>query len=64
MPIYKYARFCSIGEVVEMLENTGFAVRAYSSALCQPPSEMPYKEDVHNKLIEGAGFVCILARKF
>ncbi|MBI5213103.1 MAG: class I SAM-dependent methyltransferase [Nitrospirae bacterium] len=62
-PIYKHARFYSIDEVLKMLGETGMAVEAYSSTLCQSPSEKPYKEAVHKGLAEGAGFVCILARK-
>lgn len=62
-PIYKHARFYSIYEVVEMTEKAGMVVHEYSSTLCQPPSEMPYKEAVYNKLLENAGFVCILARR-
>ncbi len=46
-----------------MIEEVGMAAEAYSSTLCQPPSEIPYKEPVSNKLIENAGFVCILAKK-
>ncbi len=62
-PIYKHARFYSVKEVVELTEKAGFAVEAYSSTLCQPPSENLFKETVHSGLVEGAGFVCILARK-
>ncbi|MEW6739697.1 MAG: class I SAM-dependent methyltransferase [Nitrospirota bacterium] len=62
-PIYKHARFYSTDEVVKMVEKTGMAVEAYSSTLCQQPSEMPYKETAHHQLVEGAGFVCTLARK-
>lgn len=62
-PIYKYARFYSINEVVEIIEKAGMAVEAYSSTLCQPPSKIPYEESVHSELIENAGFVCILAKK-
>jgi ubiquinone/menaquinone biosynthesis C-methylase UbiE len=62
-PIYKYARFYSINEVEEMIEKAEMAVEAYSSTLCQLPSQIPYEESVHNELIENAGFVCILARK-
>jgi chromate transport protein ChrA len=62
-PLYGLATFYNIFEVVKMIEKTGMAVEAYSSTLCQPPSEIPYKELVHNELIENAGFVCILARK-
>ena len=62
-PIYKHARFYSIDEVVKMLEKTGMAVEAYSSTLCQPPSEMPYEEAVYKGLVTDAGFICIRARK-
>ena len=62
-PIYKYARFYSINEVVEMINKAEMTVEAYSSILCQSPSQIPYEESVHHELIENAGFVCILARK-
>jgi len=62
-PIYRYAAFYTVYETVKMTEHVGMAVEAYSSTLCQQPSETPYKEPVHNELIENAGFVCILARK-
>jgi len=62
-PIYRYATFYSVYEVSKMIENAGMAVEAYSSTLCQPPSQIPYEEPVHNELIKNAGFVCILARK-
>lgn len=62
-PIYRYATFYSVYDIVKMIEEAGMALEAYSSTLCQPPSEIPYEESVHNELIENAGFVCILARK-
>lgn len=62
-PIYKYARFYSIKDAVKMITKTGMSVHEYSSTLCQPPSETPYKEAAHKGLADGAGFVCILARK-
>ncbi len=60
-PIYKHAKIYNIEEVVEMIKNAGMTVEAYSSALCQKPSERPHKEPVYNGLREGAGFVCIRA---
>ena len=62
-PIYRYATFYSVYEVVKFIEKEEMTVEAYSSTLCQPPSQIPYEESVHNELIENAGFVCILARK-
>lgn len=62
-PIYKHAQFYSTDEVIKMVEKTGMTVEAYSSTLCQMPSDMPHKEAVHKGLAEGAGFACIMARK-
>ncbi len=62
-PIYKHARFYSTNEVVKMIEKIKMKIEGYSSTLCQPPSDKPYKEAVHHQLIDDAGFVCILARK-
>lgn len=62
-PIYKHARFYSTDEATKMVEKENMKIEGYSSTLCQPPSERPYKEIVHHKAIDDAGFVCILARK-
>ena len=62
-PIYKYASFYSIPDVLGMLVRAGMTVEAYSSTLRQPPSETPLRENVHEEFIENAGFVCMLARK-
>jgi len=62
-PIYKLARFYSISEVKRMLEKTGMSIESYSSTLSQPPSEKPHKEVVCRGIAEGAGFICLLARK-
>lgn len=61
--IYQYARFYSIKEVVSLVKDSGLTVEAYSSTLCQPPSDMSHEEAAHNGLVEDAGFVCIRARK-
>lgn len=62
-PIYRHARFYNISEAEKIAKKAGMTVAAYSSTLCQPPSETPYKEAAHKGLADGAGFVCILARK-
>lgn len=62
-PIYKHARFYTIDEVEKMIKYVGMEVEAYSSTLYQTPSETLYKETLHNGFREGAGFVCILAKK-
>lgn len=62
-PIYRHAMFYSTDEVIKMVVKEKMKIEGYSSTLCQPPSEKPYKETVHHQVIEGAGFICILARK-
>lgn len=62
-PIYSYAHFYSADEIARMIDKAGLRVEAYSSTLCQPPSDKPYKEPAHKKLVDNAGFVCILAIK-
>lgn len=62
-PLYKYARFYSAEEAVTLIEDAGLTIEAFSSALCQPPSNMPHDEAVHDRLVEDAGFICIRARK-
>lgn len=62
-PLYKHARFYSVKDVAAMIEDAGLTIEAFSSTLCQPPSEMPREEVVHDRLVEDAGFVCIRSGK-
>jgi SAM-dependent methyltransferase len=62
-PIYRHARFYNPKEVVALLQAAKLTVEAFSSTLCQPPSENLLEEPAHDRLIEDAGFVCIRARK-
>ena len=62
-PIYRYARFYSVDEIIKMAERAGVEIEAYSSTLFQQPTEMPYEEKARNELVVGAGFICILTRK-
>ncbi|HAM50968.1 MAG TPA: hypothetical protein DCP92_09880 [Nitrospiraceae bacterium] len=62
-PFYKHARFYSCKEATALIEEVGLKVEAFSSTLCQPPSEMPHEEVAHDRLIEDAGFVGIRGRK-
>ena len=62
-PIYRYATFYGVYDIVKMIDKAGMTVEAYSSTLCQPPSETPLKENAHKGFVENAGFVCMLARK-
>jgi ubiquinone/menaquinone biosynthesis C-methylase UbiE len=62
-PIYKNANFYTVGDIVTMIKKAGMKIKAFSSTLCQSPSEMPYKEPIHNDFVKDAGCVCILAGK-
>ncbi|MEW6600780.1 MAG: methyltransferase domain-containing protein, partial [Nitrospirota bacterium] len=55
-PIYGHARFYSINEVEEMLEQAGMTVEGYSSTLFQGPSETPSKELACDGVADSAGF--------
>jgi SAM-dependent methyltransferase len=43
-PIYQHARFYNINEVETLLHDSELTVDAYSSTLCQPPSDAPHEE--------------------
>ena len=62
-PLYRHARFYSVKDVEELIEETGLTIEAFSSTLRQPPSDTPVEEPVHGRFMEDAGFVCIRARK-
>jgi ubiquinone/menaquinone biosynthesis C-methylase UbiE len=62
-PLYKFARFYGPDEVVGLLAGAGLSVTAFSSTLLRPPSDIPMEELVLDRLREGAGFICMLARK-
>ncbi len=62
-PLYQYANFFSIAEIAEMIHAQGLAIEGYSSTLCNLPEEKVREEVVSKGLAEGAGFVCILAKK-
>lgn len=59
---YKYAKFYTVEEVVEMLNNQRFKVLEYSSTLSYGPMDAPKLEEPSNK-IKDMGFVCIKAVK-
>lgn len=62
-PIFRYARFYSIGELVRILGETGFAVTAASSTLETPPESDPVPETPRAGIDESRGFVCLLATR-
>jgi len=62
-PLYKYARFYNVKDVAAMIKQAGLTIEAFSSTLCQAPSDMPHEEATHDRLVEDAGFICIRARK-
>ena len=58
---YSVARFYTLSEVIEMLENTGFTVEGYVGVLSYSPFEKPRLEEPRWGL--KAGFTCIRAVK-
>jgi len=62
-PLYRHARFYGVKDVEELIEEAGLTIETFSSTLCQPPSDTPTEEHVHDRFLEDAGFVCLRARK-
>jgi len=62
-PFYAAAHFYRLREVEEMLGSVGLQVRRYRSALCQAPSEVPWREPPLGGYLPEAGFTCLLASK-
>jgi ubiquinone/menaquinone biosynthesis C-methylase UbiE len=62
-PIYRHANFYSAQEAVDMMKRVDLSIGAFSSTLLRPPSENHKEEIVLDRLREGAGFICILAKK-
>lgn len=62
-PIYQHAHFFSIAEVGTLIEKAGMRIESYASTLLQLPADMPEEEAVHDRAVNGAGFVCLCARK-
>jgi ubiquinone/menaquinone biosynthesis C-methylase UbiE len=60
--IYRHARFLSFGEIIELLETSGFAIKKIVSTLRFSPED----ESILERPIEGianGGFVCLEAEK-
>lgn len=62
-PVYSHARFYNPEEIKQLLAQCGLKLKSYSSTLLQNPSENPYREIAGNRLLPGAGFVCISGEK-
>lgn len=62
-PVYSYARFYSINEIIKIIKSSSMQVEAFSSALFQSPSDRPHMKRARKGLIPGAGFLCILSKK-
>jgi len=59
---YRHAHFLSLAEAEQLLRQAGLEPVAYSSAVLQHPTDAPAPEEAHDGLVEGASFVCMLAR--
>ncbi|RLG62458.1 class I SAM-dependent methyltransferase [Candidatus Geothermarchaeota archaeon] len=55
---YRYARFYTVDEVIDLLNNMGFKVGIVRGILSYEPFEEPYIEEPSEEYI-GKGFVCI-----
>lgn len=62
-PFYFRAQFYSPDDVQQFFDKVGFKKVVYASTLLQPPSENPYFEVSHRKLLLEAGFICISGAK-
>jgi len=62
-PFYRYARFFTVGELVDLLHGAGWRPVAFSSTLVQSQPGTPRREEARTGLVHGAGFVCVLAQK-
>ncbi|MCC6544835.1 MAG: class I SAM-dependent methyltransferase [Nitrospirae bacterium] len=61
--LYRYARLYSPAEVIDMIKKIDMIAVGFSSTLLRRPSENHEGETVQNRLLDGAGFICIIARK-
>ena len=61
--LYRYARLFSPAEVIDLIRKVAMTVEGFSSTLLRQPTENHEGEIVLNRLLDGAGFICIIARK-
>lgn len=61
--IYKHATFHSYDQVVDLLEQSGFAVEKVLSTLFQVPGEVREMETPQEGFHPGAGFIVVVAGK-
>jgi ubiquinone/menaquinone biosynthesis C-methylase UbiE len=60
-PVYAFARFPNIPEIVALIQNTGFTFKVAASTLFWNPKERPEKEPrVETGISSDAGFVSLL----
>ena len=59
---YKYARFYSVREILDLLFSAGFSFREFTSTLCRDPRTPPTIE-LPKRNSSSCGFVCVKAVK-
>jgi ubiquinone/menaquinone biosynthesis C-methylase UbiE len=62
-PFYSNARFYTLKDVEDMLQTTGLKIAKIGSTLLQKPDEPRRTEEPAERYVNGAGFLCIEAKK-
>ncbi len=61
-PFYRQARFLTVAQLLELLEEVGFELTAARSNLTQPPGDTLQPEAAQDGIIAGAGFLALQTR--
>lgn len=62
-PFYSNARFYTLNDLDDMIQSAGLGISRIRSTLMQKPDEPRRIEEPVEFLVEGAGFLCVEARK-
>lgn len=63
-PVYSLARFFDVSEILALIENTGFTIKAAASTLLWPPDELAEIDPrIEAGISSGAGFLGLLFAK-
>jgi hypothetical protein len=62
-PVYGRAQFYSLEDVDKMLQQSGLAISKVRSTLLQGPDGKPMVEKPIDGFVDGAGFLCLKAKK-
>jgi hypothetical protein len=62
-PFYEEAKFYSFAETNKLLKDAGLKITRIRSTLIRRPEQMRQLEESVEGYVEGAGFLCIEARR-